>query len=68
LASDEVQAMWDEFAPPQTSIYSPYDSPTSMKTLAAGKATSIVDWSHIRKYPGYVDGIIEAHGFPKAQK
>jgi ABC-type Fe3+ transport system substrate-binding protein len=68
LASDEVQAMWDKFAPPQTSIYSPYDSPTSMKTLADGKATSIVDWSHIRKYPGYVDGIIEAHGFPKAQK
>lgn len=68
LASEEVQALWDKLAPPQTSIYSPYDSPTSMRAVTEGKATSVIDWSHIRDYPGYVDGIIEAHGFPKAQQ
>ncbi len=68
LASEEVQALWDKLAPPQTSIFSPYDSPTSMKSATAGKETSVIDWTHIRDYPGYIDGIIDAEGFPKAQQ
>ena len=64
VASEDVQKMWDEIAPPQTSIFSDYESPTSMLATVADRETSIIDWKHIRDYPKYVQGIIEAEGFP----
>ena len=68
LASEDVQAVWDQQAPPQTSIFSDYDSPTSMRAVTEGKETSIIDWNHIRNYPDYIDGVIEALGFPQAEQ
>jgi ABC-type glycerol-3-phosphate transport system substrate-binding protein len=66
-SSVEAQAEWDAIAPPQTSLWSPYESPTSMVSYIAGRQTSVVDFEHARLVPSYVAGILEAEGFPTAQ-
>jgi ABC-type Fe3+ transport system substrate-binding protein len=58
------QILWD-VEPFKSSIYAPG---SKTEELARGRKTSIIDWEHIPKQHSWMDRIVAAYGFPRAEK
>ena len=56
--------LWD-VEPFKSSIYSPG---SKTEELVRGKKTSVSDWEHVMKYPGYMEKLTAAFGFPREEK
>lgn len=63
-ASDEAQAILDEFEPRQSSIFS---SGSSLNKLTEGKKKAVIGWKEFNKVEGWADVISKAWGFPTAE-
>lgn len=64
LAGPEGQRILDELGPLQSSIYAPG---SKLEQAIKGKQVSVMDWDHIDKLAGYMQKIVAAWGFPKAE-
>jgi ABC-type Fe3+ transport system substrate-binding protein len=64
-ASAEGQKILWEVEPFKSSIFAP-ESKT--EELVRGKKVSLSDWDHIAKYPGYMEKLTGAYGFPREDK
>ena len=65
LSSSEAQQIIDKYFPLRASLYS---SGSAAEQELRGKELSVVDWNHFNKFEEYVTKIIEAYGFPRAEK
>ena len=65
LGSPEGQQIIDKYFPLRASLYS---SGSAAEQELRGKELSVVDWNHFSKFEEYVTKIIEAYGFPRAEK
>ena len=65
LASPEAQEIIDKYDPLSASVLSPNSAAAQ---LVRGKNLSALDWTHVDRFIEYRDKIIEAYGFPKADK
>lgn len=65
LGSAKGQKIADDFEPFGASIFSPG---YAQEQVTRGKKLSIVDWSHFAKMPEYQNKVVEAYGFPKADR
>lgn len=65
LASPEGQQIIDKYFPLRASLYS---AGSAAEQELRGKELSVVDWNHFSKFEEYVTKIIEAYGFPTADK
>ncbi|MBI2988737.1 MAG: extracellular solute-binding protein [Deltaproteobacteria bacterium] len=65
MVSPEGQEIIDKYEPLRASVYT-HGSVTEQVTR--GKERSMVDWDHFTKFQEYMGKIIEAYGFPKADK
>jgi hypothetical protein len=65
VAGAEGQKILWEIEPFKSSIYA---SGSQTEELARGKKTSVIDWDHIVKQNTYMDKIVAAYGFPRAEK
>ena len=65
LASPKGQKIAEEMEPFAASIFSPG---FIQEQATRGKKLSIVDWNHFAKMPEYQNKVVEAYGFPKADR
>ena len=65
LASPEGQKIIDAYEPSRASVFS---SGSAIALATRGKELSLVSWDHARKFEEYSGKIVEAVGFPKADK
>ncbi len=59
------QKILDQYEPLAASIFSPYAYVTG---ATKGKKISLVGWDHYTKMAGYQEKVVEAYGFPQAEK
>jgi ABC-type Fe3+ transport system substrate-binding protein len=64
-ASPEAQKIIDESEPLKSSIYA---SGSEAEKVLRGRKVSIASWQDQKGFPAWSDMIIEAYGFPKAEK
>ncbi|MDQ3529086.1 MAG: extracellular solute-binding protein [Actinomycetota bacterium] len=64
LATPEVQEVFDELEPRQSSLYA---EGSEVAKLTEGKELSLWGWEEFPKMQGYLDMILEAWGFPTAK-
>ena len=65
LGSPRGQKIAEDSEPFGASIFIPG---FSQEQITRGKKRSIVDWNHFAKMPEYQSKIVEAYGFPKAER
>jgi len=65
ICSPEGQKIIDQHEPYGASFLTPG---SVQERLTRGLKLSIIDWDHITKMEGYQKKIVEAYGFPRAQK
>jgi spermidine/putrescine-binding protein len=65
LTSPEGQKIIDDHEPYGASVFT---SGSTQQSVTQGKKLSIVDWDHFTKMREYQAKIVEAYGFPKAEK
>jgi len=65
LASREGQEIIDRYEPVRASIFS---SNSAIALETKGKKLSLVGWDNATKFEDYLAKIVEAFGFPKADK
>ena len=65
VASADGQKVLDEGGPYEASVFIPG---TVQEKAVRGKKQSLVDWRHYSKMPEYIKRVIEAYGFPRAEK
>jgi len=65
VTSPEGQELIDKHEPYGASILSPG---SVQEKITRGKKLSVIDWDHVTKIEEYQKKIIEAYGFPRAQK
>jgi ABC-type Fe3+ transport system substrate-binding protein len=65
LASPEGQEIIDKYEPLKASVFT---ANSAVAQEVRGKELSVVDWHHFAKFQEYSEKIIEALGFPKADK
>ena len=64
-ASPEGQKVLDEGGPYEGSVFI---QGTVQEKAVRGKKQSLVDWRHYSKMPEYMKKVVEAYGFPRAEK
>jgi ABC-type Fe3+ transport system substrate-binding protein len=64
-ASAEGQKVLEEGGPYEGSVFI---QGTVQEKAVRGKKQSLVDWSHYTKIPEYIKRVVEAYGFPRAEK
>jgi iron(III) transport system substrate-binding protein len=64
-ASAEGQKILEEGGPYEGSVFI---QGTVQEKSVRGKKQSLVDWSHYAKMPEYMKRVVEAYGFPRAEK
>ena len=64
-ASAEGQKVLEEGGPYEGSVFI---QGTVQEKAVRGKKQSLVDWSHNTKIPEYIKRVVEAYGFPRAEK
>jgi iron(III) transport system substrate-binding protein len=64
-ASPEGQRVIDEFEPQKSSVYSPG---SAVEKLIRGKKLAVLDWKDFAESGEMVKKIVEAFGFPKAER
>lgn len=64
-ASPEGQKVLEEGGPYEGSVFS---QGTVQEKAVRGKKQSVVDWHHYPKMPEYIKKVVEAYGFPRAEK
>jgi ABC-type Fe3+ transport system substrate-binding protein len=64
-ASPEGQRIIDEFEPQKSSVYSPG---SAVEKLIRGKKLAVLDWKDFADSGEMVKKIVEAFGFPKAER
>jgi ABC-type Fe3+ transport system substrate-binding protein len=64
-ASAEGQKVLEEGGPYEGSVFI---QGTVQEKAVRGKKQSLVDWSHYTKIPEYIKKVVEAYGFPRAEK
>jgi ABC-type Fe3+ transport system substrate-binding protein len=65
VASADGQKVLDEGGPYEGSVFI---QGTVQEKAVRGKKQSLVDWRHYSKMPGYMKKVVEAYGFPRAEK
>lgn len=65
LGSPKGQKIAEEMEPFAASIFIPG---FAQEQVTRGKKLSIVDWNHFAKMPEYQNKVVEAYGFPKAER
>ena len=65
LSSPEAQKIIDENEPYGASVFA---SGSAQEKVTRGKKLSVVNWDHFPKMPEYQAKVVEAYGFPKAEK
>jgi ABC-type thiamine transport system substrate-binding protein len=65
VTSPKGQKICDEQEPYGASLFI---SGSAQESVTKGKKLSLVDWEHFAKMPGYQDKVVEAYGFPKAER
>jgi hypothetical protein len=65
LCSSEGQKIIDQHEPYGASLLTPG---SVQEKAARGLKLSVIDWEHVTKMEGYQKKIVEAYGFPRAQK
>lgn len=65
VASAEGQKILDEGGPYEASVFI---QGTVQEKAVRGKKQSLVDWSHYSKMPEYMKKVVDAYGFPRAEK
>ena len=65
LASPEGQEIIDKYEPLRASVFSPN---SAIAEVTRGKKLSLVGWDNAAKFEEYLAKIVEAFGFPKADK
>ncbi|HEY2918856.1 MAG TPA: ABC transporter substrate-binding protein [Candidatus Binatia bacterium] len=65
VASAEGQKILEEGGPYEGSVFI---QGTVQEKAVRGKKQSLVDWSHYSKMPEYMKKVVEAYGFPRAEK
>lgn len=63
--SPKGQKIADEYEPYGASVFIPG---TALERLIQGKKLSLVNWDHYIKMPEYQSKVVEAYGFPKAER
>ena len=63
--SAEGQKILEEGGPYEGSVFI---QGTVQEKAVRGKKQSLVDWSHYTKIPEYIKRVVEAYGFPRAEK
>lgn len=61
----EGQKILEDSGPYEGSVFS---SGTVQEKAVRGRKQSVVDWSHYTKVPDYIKKVVEAYGFPRAEK
>jgi ABC-type Fe3+ transport system substrate-binding protein len=64
-ASAEGQKVLEEGGPYEGSVFI---QGTVQEKSVRGKKQSLVDWGHYPKMPEYMKRVVEAYGFPRAEK
>ena len=64
-ASAEGQKVLEEGGPYEGSVFI---QGTVQEKAVRGKKQSVVDWNHYAKMPEYIKRVVEAYGFPRAEK
>jgi ABC-type Fe3+ transport system substrate-binding protein len=64
-ASPEGQKVLEEGGPYEGSVFIPG---TVQEKAVRGKKQSLVDWAHYARMPEYMKRVVEAYGFPRAEK
>jgi iron(III) transport system substrate-binding protein len=64
-ASAEGQKVLEEGGPYEGSVFI---QGTVQEKAVRGKKQSVVDWSHYTRLPEYIKKVVEAYGFPRAEK
>jgi hypothetical protein len=64
-ASAEGQKVLEEGGPYEGSVFI---QGTTQEKAVRGKKQSLVDWHHYPKMPEYMKRVVEAYGFPRAEK
>ena len=65
LVSPKGQKIADEHEPYGASLF--IDG-SAQESITKGKKLSLADWEHFAKMPGYQDKVVEAYGFPRAER
>jgi ABC-type thiamine transport system substrate-binding protein len=65
LASPRGQKIADDYEPFGASVFI---AGFAQEQATRGKKLSVVDWNHFSKIPDYQSKIVEAYGFPKADR
>src|SRR5262245_15582085 len=65
VASTDGQKVLDEGGPYEASVFI---QGTVQEKAVRGKKQSLVDWRHYPKMPEYMKRVVEAYGFPRAEK
>jgi ABC-type Fe3+ transport system substrate-binding protein len=65
VASVDGQKVLEEGGPYEGSVFI---QGTVQEKAVRGKKQSLVDWSHYTKIPEYIKRVVEAYGFPRAEK
>jgi ABC-type Fe3+ transport system substrate-binding protein len=65
LASPKGQKIADEHEPFAASVFV---AGFTQEQATRGKKLSVVDWNHFAKMQEYQSKIVEAYGFPKAER
>jgi ABC-type Fe3+ transport system substrate-binding protein len=65
VASPEGQKVLEEGGPYEGSVFI---QGTVQEKAVRGKKQSLVDWRHYSKMPEYMKKVVEAYGFPRAEK
>ena len=65
LASPDGQEIIDKYEPLRASVFSPN---SAIAEVTRGKKLSVVGWDNAAKFEEYLAKIVEAFGFPKADK
>ena len=64
-ASPEGQKVLEEGGPYEGSVFS---QGTVQEKAVRGRKQSVVDWQHYPRMPEYIKKVVEAYGFPRAEK
>ena len=67
VASDAVQKALNETDPPQSSYYSTWDDPSSLKSFVGDREVAFSGFEDYPKIAGWIEKIQEAWGFPTAE-
>ena len=65
LASPEGQQIIDEYEPLKASLFTPG---SAVAQEIRGKQLSLVGWEHFTKVQEYMEKIVAAYGFPRADQ